>query len=52
VPVCPPGDFYRQNPRSPEQNGNDLAVYKSLGAKVEQTDYKNVEELCVVVEGA
>ena len=48
----PPVIFYRQNPRSPEQNGNDLAVYKSLGAKVEQTDYKNVEELCVAVEGA
>ena len=27
-------------------------MYKSLGAKVEQTDYKNVEELCVAVEGA
>ena len=50
--MCPPSDFYRQHPRSPEQNGNDLAVYKSLGSKVEQTDDKNVGKLCVAVEGA
>ena len=37
--------FMRQNPQSPEQNANDLAVYRHLGAVVAEFDYRTAEDL-------
>ena len=37
--------FVRQNPQSPEQNANDLAVYRHLGAVVAEFDYRTADEL-------
>ena len=37
--------FVRQNPQSPEQNANDLAIYRHLGATVAEFDYRTADEL-------
>ena len=41
--------FERQNPQSPEQNVNDLAIYRHMGAVVAEFDYKTAEDLCKAI---
>ena len=41
--------FVRQNPQSPEQNANDLAIYRHLGSVVAEFDYKTAEELMAAI---
>lgn len=37
--------FVRQNPQSPEQNCNDLAIYRHLGSVVAEFDYRTAKAL-------
>ena len=37
--------FIRQSPQSPEQNANDLALYRHLGSVVAEFDYRTAIEL-------
>ena len=44
--------FTRQDPQSPEENVNDLAIYRHMGSVVAEFDYRTAEELCVAIMDA
>jgi hypothetical protein len=44
--------FTRQDPQSPEENVNNLAIYRHMGLVVAEFDYQTAEELIVAIMAA
>ena len=44
--------FTRQDPQSPEENVNDLAIYRHMGSVVAEFDYRTSEELIIAIMDA